>query len=352
MDPIAVKVLDPTGQPYAQLLDPLRPVHELLSVLVHRLNLPEGPRYELVREYTGGPLPENRTLDDAGVRAGESLRVRPVRDDEFDAFLVDLYEEAAKLIAAELVAQASALLEALYRLDPQFPDRLGLWRKIATRGGPSAAGPAASGPAAGPPKAPRRTPGSAAPGPAPAPQAPVSSAPAPRTGSAAGCLVVLVFGAVLVGVALWLNGSLAEFGLPRPGDGSPLAPGPRPGEPVLGTGDVQATLRWDTSADLDLHVTDPSGQTVSYRTRSVPSGGQLDVDAHAGCTEEAPVENVFWPTGGAPSGSYIARVHYYGACSAGPSGYELTVRVDGRVVEQRTGTLGAPGEETTVSFTR
>jgi hypothetical protein len=163
---------------------------------------------------------------------------------------------------------------------------------------------------------------------------------------------VLVFGAVLVGVALWLNGSLAGFGLPRPGGVPSVAPGPRPGEPVLGTGDVQVTLRWDTDADLDLHVTDPSGQTVSYGTPSVPSGGQLDVDAHAGCSEEAPVENVFWPTGGAPSGGYTARVHYFGACGAGPSNYELTARVDGRVVEQRTGTLGAPGEEATVTFTR
>ncbi|NJO20006.1 MAG: hypothetical protein HC838_08025 [Spirulinaceae cyanobacterium RM2_2_10] len=45
-------------------------------------------------------------------------------------------------------------------------------------------------------------------------------------------------------------------------------------EPVLGTGDVQVTLRWSTLDDLDLGVTDPSGERVNYENNSIASGGQ------------------------------------------------------------------------------
>jgi len=72
------------------------------------------------------------------------------------------------------------------------------------------------------------------------------------------------------------------------------------GEPRLGTGDVQVTLRWNTPVDLDLHVIDPLGEEIYFRYTFSPSGGTLDVDANAGCTNDTPVENVFWPTGGAP----------------------------------------------------
>ncbi|MEO1590237.1 MAG: hypothetical protein AAFU71_02980 [Cyanobacteria bacterium J06632_22] len=81
-------------------------------------------------------------------------------------------------------------------------------------------------------------------------------------------------------------------------------------EPVLQTGDIQVTLRWQTEDDLDLVVVDPSGATVSYVNPSVSSGGQLDVDANAFCenTGFSPVENIFWPAGGAPAGDYSALV--------------------------------------------
>ncbi len=97
-------------------------------------------------------------------------------------------------------------------------------------------------------------------------------------------------------------------------------------EPRLGTGDVQVTLRWRTKDDLDLAVKDPSGQTVFFRQPKSPSGGELDVDSNADCvnTNTSPVENVFWPTGGAPTGRYQVQVVLYRACEQ-PSNRSRTV---------------------------
>ena len=43
--------------------------------------------------------------------------------------------------------------------------------------------------------------------------------------------------------------------------------------PTMGTGDVQATLRWNNLNDLDLHVTDPEGNEIYYSHASSPTGG-------------------------------------------------------------------------------
>ncbi len=123
------------------------------------------------------------------------------------------------------------------------------------------------------------------------------------------------------------------------------------GEPVLGTGDVQTTLRWATIDDLDLAVTDPQGQTVSYMNRSVPSGGNLDVDANAGCSEQRtnPVENVFWPPNGGVPGNYVAQVNLFTRCrpERGPIPFRLRILVKGQV-QDLEGTVDDGNQ--TVSF--
>jgi len=132
------------------------------------------------------------------------------------------------------------------------------------------------------------------------------------------------------------------------------APPPEPSagsEPVLGTGDVQVTLRWATTDDLDLAVTDPSGDTTFFANPSVPSGGQLDVDSNAGCggTTRSPVENVFWPTGGAPQGEYMAAVNLFSRCedTTGPISFEITILVQG---QSRTETGTVSDANPTVTF--
>ena len=114
---------------------------------------------------------------------------------------------------------------------------------------------------------------------------------------------------------------------------------------VLGTGDVQATLRWTGDADLDLHVIDPDGVEIFFENAQSPSGGTLDVDMVPDVCGSSPnnVENVFWPEGGSIPGVYQAFVyHYDNACSA-TSAYELELRIDGEVVASDSGNL-AVGE--------
>lgn len=104
------------------------------------------------------------------------------------------------------------------------------------------------------------------------------------------------------------------------------------GPTTLGTGDIQVTLRWTSADDLDLAVTDPSGQTVSFFNPTIASGGKLDVDANAGCgtTTTSPIENIFWPPSAAPQGQYSIEVNLFTRCGgSGPIPFTLTLLVQG-----------------------
>jgi hypothetical protein len=121
-------------------------------------------------------------------------------------------------------------------------------------------------------------------------------------------------------------------------------------EPVLGTGDVQFTLRWDSTSDLDIAVTDPTGFLINFLNTVSPSGGELDVDANASCREEnPPVENVFWPPGAAPAGTYTIEVKLYDDCDNGPQEFELSALIGGQTVIE-SDTLTEDGETRSYTF--
>jgi hypothetical protein len=82
--------------------------------------------------------------------------------------------------------------------------------------------------------------------------------------------------------------------------------------PLLGTGDVQITLTWNTATDQDLHVIDPSGFRIYFEQDTSPTGGILDFDN----TEGFGPENIFWPSGQAPNGRYKVQVVYFGGAGA------------------------------------
>ncbi len=106
-------------------------------------------------------------------------------------------------------------------------------------------------------------------------------------------------------------------------------------EGFLGSGAVQITLWWDTDADVDLYVVDPSGAEISYQNRSSPSGGTLDRDARGACNtpQRETTENVFWNTERPPSGRYQVIVDYFDACQrGGTTPVVLSISVGGRVV--------------------
>jgi hypothetical protein len=138
---------------------------------------------------------------------------------------------------------------------------------------------------------------------------------------------------------------------PFAGSGSPTTAVDAEG---LGTGDIQVTLRWASTDDLDLYVTDPNGQTVYFGNRQIPSGGQLDVDANAACSgsTQTPIENVFWPAGQAPQGNYTVEVDLWSRCSGGTPGeipFEIRLLVQGQT-QTINGSVGGANSQTTFPF--
>jgi hypothetical protein len=103
------------------------------------------------------------------------------------------------------------------------------------------------------------------------------------------------------------------------------------------TGDVQITLGWNTGADLDLYVTDPSGATLFYNERNKRSriGGHLDHDARGDCRREQQnprIENVYWPAPAKP-GAYKVELQYFSPCAkAGTTEATLSVVVSGQLL--------------------
>ena len=143
------------------------------------------------------------------------------------------------------------------------------------------------------------------------------------------------------------NRTELETLIPRPG-GADLPSG-------LGSGDVQVTLIWTSKADLDLAVTDPSLEEVYYSNPTASSGGTLDRDANYPCNTDSSspaAENIYWPTGAAPSGDYRASVIYTSDCSReGVQTFDLIIQVGGVVVHQQRHTLQSAGDRVDIDFT-
>lgn len=110
----------------------------------------------------------------------------------------------------------------------------------------------------------------------------------------------------------------------------------------FGGGDLQITLRWDNSADLDLYVTDPAGETISYQNTSSASGGQLDVDDIDGIGPE----NIFW-SDNAPAGTYSVMVDHFSGAS--PSNFSVRVQLGG-IARVYNGTISSNQMVNVVSF--
>lgn len=110
------------------------------------------------------------------------------------------------------------------------------------------------------------------------------------------------------------------------------------------TGDVQVSVSWNVDNDLDLHVVDPNGFEIYYFSGTSPEGGELDLDSNAGCI--APLdgvdnENILWPIGKAPSGSYTVRVDNYQNCQNAAATYVVTVQKKGQAAETFMGSFAA-----------
>ncbi len=101
------------------------------------------------------------------------------------------------------------------------------------------------------------------------------------------------------------------------------------------SGDVRVSLMWNNENDLDLHVLDPRGEEIFYLHRRSRSGGILDIDRNASLPlTRQPVENVYWPERGAPSGTYRVMVnHYRNNGGVDPTEFVIRVLVKGKTTD-------------------
>jgi len=113
----------------------------------------------------------------------------------------------------------------------------------------------------------------------------------------------------------------------------------------VGTGEIQTNVTWDSPADVDLHLLDPSGKEIYYASRTSTTGGQLDLDSNAACGTDGPrAENIFWPDGiVVPHGEYILRVDYWSSCNAVKTNYTVTINLRGVPPKIYTGSFTGTG---------
>jgi uncharacterized protein YfaP (DUF2135 family) len=115
-------------------------------------------------------------------------------------------------------------------------------------------------------------------------------------------------------------------------------------------GELTITLVWDSTADLDMHLTCPSGGIINYTNPRGCGGGELDVDANVSSRTTTPVENVFFRAG-AEEGTYRIRVHMFDDGGRRGSSHNFTVRVEmGGQQQTFRGTVSAAQPNWTQSF--
>jgi hypothetical protein len=171
--------------------------------------------------------------------------------------------------------------------------------------------------------------------------------------------VLLLYAQNVGAPAFWLNYAA--------GDGGAVGPFASTNIAFLGnaTGKVQINLTWNSKADMDLYVVDPTGNEIFWNNRGVvlvgipdigndigsggrrqrSSGGILDIDSNAGCASDGPrAENIVWPGGVVPpSGEYTVRVNNWSACGEASTNFVVTIRVEGQPPQIIHGSATGPG---------
>lgn len=112
-------------------------------------------------------------------------------------------------------------------------------------------------------------------------------------------------------------------------------------------GSPRFNLTWIGSVDLDLHVTDPIGETISFANFASDSGGVLDVDCTGDC-DEINSENITWVNGG-PDGEYSFFVNYFFGNTE--TSFTLVVRDEDETIEIIEGNLSS-GSSTIFTYTK
>jgi hypothetical protein len=112
-------------------------------------------------------------------------------------------------------------------------------------------------------------------------------------------------------------------------------------------GKFEITLSWRSSADLDLAVVCPGGQTINFQQQT-NCGGRLVLDMNAGGISQAqnPVEHIIWDTPPAPNTLFRVVANYYSRRNApqAEAPFSILVRLNNDVVHEHSGILTGPGD--------
>jgi len=115
---------------------------------------------------------------------------------------------------------------------------------------------------------------------------------------------------------------------------------------------IQVTAAWSTGSDIDLYVTGPLGDTLSFQRPSTPIGARLDHSGRGDCSPDIPnprIENVRWVGQRPTVGVYEVELHYWGECisGGGPTAATVSVAIGRKIAGQFLVTM-LPGERVRV----
>lgn len=114
-------------------------------------------------------------------------------------------------------------------------------------------------------------------------------------------------------------------------------------------GDLNFALDWGSTDDLDLYVTCPSGETLSYLRRSACNGSyDLDANVVRRTAVTDPVENIVFQN--PVPGRYKVRVHLRGVRNDGDKPFALHVLRKSGQSQTFTGVLGEDARDWTRTF--
>ncbi len=126
-----------------------------------------------------------------------------------------------------------------------------------------------------------------------------------------------------------IGGTEGQYQLTLTGASSDVAP--ELSEFQLPQGDIEVTLLWETSADLQLLVRDPVGEAVFDDVPFINSGGILQENGNVSCIPAEtiqPVSYVYWPSGRIRPGTYEVEVWYQNGCIDLPPPVEFTLVIE------------------------
>ncbi|MBU1637381.1 T9SS type A sorting domain-containing protein, partial [bacterium] len=99
--------------------------------------------------------------------------------------------------------------------------------------------------------------------------------------------------------------------------------------------EIQVNLFWNSghALDLDLWVTDPTGERCYYANTPTSTGGQLIRDNLCANYENGREEIILWPQN-APLGEYIVEADWFSSCGNQINSQDIEVRasVQGRMI--------------------